>query len=334
MHSLFLWHIDVPYESMEHFLYSVILESEERMAYMEYFVLDVGGSSIKYAVMNDQMQILQKGKAESRHLKSADEFVSYIEKLYRDNGSCEGGIAVSYCGETDGESGYLQGGGSYPFMAGNNMGKMLEEACHTMASIENDGNCAGIAEFRGGSLQGVKNGAVIVIGTGLGCALFINGALFRGAHNYSGSTSLIVRNIDEKYTKQQWAFRTAGAAWPGKEYARRTNCDPIDGIAFFNAVNSGDVTAQDVLRDYCSTLANILFDINTILDLEVYSIGGGISQQPVLMEYLQQAFDDIYAAKGMEILNPPKPEIRVCTHHNDANLLGALYHHMDRTGKR
>ncbi|MDO5110271.1 MAG: ROK family protein [Erysipelotrichaceae bacterium] len=300
---------------------------------MEYFVLDVGGSSIKYAVMDENQKFIRKGKAESRHLQNSDEFVSCLSELYREAGACAGGIAVSYCGEVDAESGLLHSGGSYRYMAGLNLKELLEEKTGTTVSIENDGNCAGLAESRYGSLRGYTSAAAVVIGTGLGGALILNNALYRGVHGYAGSASLMVRNFDVPYTKQQWAFRTAGAAWPGKEYGLRKGIEAVDGITFFEAVKAGDKTAEEVLKDYCSTLANVLFDLNIILDLEAIAIGGGISQQPILLEYLQKAFDQIYSAQGMAVLNLPRPEIRVCQYHNDANLLGALAHHLDRINK-
>ncbi len=301
---------------------------------MEYFVVDIGGSSIKYAVMDENQRFIRKGKAESRHLQNRDEFVSCLSDLYTENGACEGGIAVSYCGEVDAGTGYLHSGGSYRYMAGQNLKQLLEGKTGTIVNIENDGNCAGLAESRYGSLRGFGNAAVIVIGTGLGGALILSNALYRGIHGYAGSASLMVRNFDVPYTKQQWAFRTAGAAWPGKEYGARKGIEAVDGITFFEAVKAGDTTAQEVLADYCSTLANLLFDMNMILDLEAIAIGGGISQQPLLLEYLQKAFDNIYSSEGMAALHLPKPEIRICQYHNDANLLGALAHHLDQINRR
>jgi len=300
---------------------------------MEYFVLDVGGSSIKYAVMDEKQNFLKKGKAESRHLQNSEEFIECLADLYRENGPCKGGIAISFCAEVDAETGLLHSGGSYRYMAGLNLKQLLEEKTGTAVSIENDGSCAGLAESRYGSLRGFANAAAVVIGTGLGGALILNNALYRGTHGFAGSASLMVRNFDIPYTRQQWAFRTAGAAWPGKEYGKRKGIEAVDGIAFFEAVKAGDETAKEVLKDYCSTLANVLFDLNIILDLEAIAIGGGISQQPILLEYLQKAFDSIYSAEGMAVLHLPKPEIRVCQYHNDANLLGALAHHMDQINK-
>ena len=48
---------------------------------MEYFVIDVGGSSVKYAVMDENMKFLKKGKAESRHLQNSEEFIGILLDL-------------------------------------------------------------------------------------------------------------------------------------------------------------------------------------------------------------------------------------------------------------
>ncbi len=301
---------------------------------MEIFAVDVGGSSIKYAVMNDSLQILTRGKAESRHLETPEQFIACLKKLYEENGSCPGGIAVSYCGELDDETGEIFSGGSYVYMAGHNLKKMLKEACSCDVSVEHDGNSAGLAELRYGCLRGYRNAVAIVIGTGLGGALILNDALYRGAHSFAGSASIMVRNLDEPFTKYSWAFRSAGAAWPGNEYGKRTGGEALDGIAFFQKVAEKDETAIEILKQYCSTLANILFTYQTVLDVEAFAIGGGISQQPVLKEYLQKAFDAIYEAPGMERLHLHKPELRICEYHNDANLIGALAHHLDQINRR
>ena len=283
---------------------------------MEYFVVDIGGSSIKYAVMDENQRFIRKGKAESRHLQNRDEFVSCLSDLYTENGACEGGIAVSYCGEVDAGTGYLHSGGSYRYMAGQNLKQLLEGKTGTIVNIENDGNCAGLAESRYGSLRGFGNAAVIVIGTGLGGALILLEYIDEYLDN--GSLPPDFSLPRKKPEKGQPEFADGA----------------LDGITFFEAVKAGDTTAQEVLADYCSTLANLLFDMNMILDLEAIAIGGGISQQPLLLEYLQKAFDNIYSSEGMAALHLPKPEIRICQYHNDANLLGALAHHLDQINKK
>ena len=89
--------------------------------HMEYFVIDAGGSSIKYAVVDDNQNFIRKGRSEICQLQNIEEFVGNLCELYRENGSCSGEIAVSYCGEVDAENGILLSGGSYRYMAGQNL---------------------------------------------------------------------------------------------------------------------------------------------------------------------------------------------------------------------
>ena len=72
------------------------------------------------------------------------------------------------------------------------------------------------------------------------------------------------------------------------------------------------------------------FNINILLDLEKILIGGGISAQPVLLDSLKKSIRDI-ATYHVDIVKGtyyPLPVIDVCRFHNEANLLGALYHFM------
>ena len=72
------------------------------------------------------------------------------------------------------------------------------------------------------------------------------------------------------------------------------------------------------------------FNINILLDLEKILIGGGISAQPVLLDSLRKSIRDI-ATYHVDIVKGtyyPLPVIDVCRFHNEANLLGALYHFM------
>ena len=54
-------------------------------------------------------------------------------------------------------------------------------------------------------------------------------------------------------------------------------------------------------------------------------IGGGISEQSILIETIKEEYK-ILREKYEEDTHPTM--ITNCRHHNEANLLGALYHHL------
>ena len=64
---------------------------------MEYLVLDVGGSAIKYALMNDELEFLEKGNYQ--HLKSSlEDFKKEVQNLYQKYQERVDGIAMSLPG--------------------------------------------------------------------------------------------------------------------------------------------------------------------------------------------------------------------------------------------
>lgn len=303
---------------------------------MKYLIIDAGGSSIKYALMDENHTFFKKGKIESRHLKDPNEFTQAICDLYQSFGCPEGGIAVSYCGELDEQSGMIFNGGSYRYLTGINLKHLLEKTCNTIVNIENDGNCAGLAKAKYGSLKGYANAALVVVGTGIVTFIFIDNQLYRGTYKYAGSTSLLVRNIEHPFTRQSWAFRVAGANRLGILYDERNGFseNTTDGFAFFEAVNAKNPIAVQVLKEYCDILANILLNIHLILDVEAIAIGGGISQQEAFQKEIHKSFDAIFQDEGMMRIHYPKPELHICQYYNDANLIGALEHHLERTGRK
>ena len=64
-----------------------------------------------------------------------------------------------------------------------------------------------------------------------------------------------------------------------------------------------------------------LFNIQAAVDPEKIAIGGGISQQPILHEYIQKSLDEIYEKMPIPI---PRVQIVPCAYFNDSNLIGAL----------
>lgn len=64
-----------------------------------------------------------------------------------------------------------------------------------------------------------------------------------------------------------------------------------------------------------------IFNLQTILDSERIAIGGGISAQPVLIEYIRRHLNQLYSDCPYRI---PRAEIVICKFQNDANLYGAM----------
>lgn len=295
---------------------------------MNYLSLDIGGSGIKYAIMNENFDINQKG-THPLSVHNHDEFIKEIKNIYEKLGKPEGGIAVSYCGELDEKTGFIYNGGSYAFNTKTNLKKSLEDICQTEVSIENDGNCAALAELHKGVLQNYQDAVVMVIGTGLGGAIILDKTIRQGIHKYAGSLSFMASDIGTDFAASNMTARKGGFHYLISEYNRESSTAIETGYDFFELVNNQDELASRILTQYCRNIANILLNIHLILDIECIAIGGGISAQPVLQKTLHQEFDKIFQKAPIPMLNMTQPELMICQHHNDSNLIGALCHHLE-----
>ena len=301
---------------------------------MNYLVVDVGGTAIKHAMMNERYEMWDKGTAEDLP-DSHNEFVELIAKLYRAAGSPEGGIAMSYCGVVDPETGYVSFGGTHHFNAGHNFRDELRELCGASLSIHNDGWCGATGELAQGALEGCKNALVFVIGTALGGCAILDSKVHVGSHGVQSAFLTMSNNLDSDistitdYATAPTANTYLKSSALAEGYAEMRGADwvgrlPRNGKEFFVLVDSGDEVALSVLRRYCRRFAQLIWSLQVPLDVERVAIGGGISAAPALLATLQEEVDRAFNTELAHMIGVVKPEVVRCKHGNDANLIGAL----------
>ena len=96
----------------------------------------------------------------------------------------------------------------------------------------------------------------------------------------------------------------------------------------FDAYEAGDEDAKAVLDDYAMWAATGIVNIQSVLDLPRYAIGGGISARPEATSLIADAVDKVYSIH--QHLPFSKPEIVTCKYGNEANLIGALAFHLNQ----
>ena len=296
----------------------------------EYLVFDWGGTFLKYALTDEEMNIKEQGKvpAPSRY-GTKEEFLAVIDSIVMPRLERISGIAVSSPGILDSEKGIIHVVGVFPYLNGFHLKEEFEERYRFPASLENDGKSAALAELWKGNLSGCSDGAVMILGTSVGGGLILDGKLRRGKHFFAGEFSGSCMNVyDPGNDDSYWG--SLGYKGLTSRIAKRTGEDPddIDGEEAFRRINAGDENACAALREYTDLLAMEIFSLNLILDLEKVCVGGGISRQPALLGSLKESIrelNDIHPdMKAGTAL--PVPEIDVCRFFNEANLIGALYH--------
>ncbi len=191
-------------------------------------------------------------------------------------------------------------------------------------SVENDANCALLAEAHSGCLTDCRNAVALTIGTAVGGALMINRSMYRGSQFHAGNASFTKVALADATSPQLDTLNGVGTLTSRYAAAIGVPAGAVDGPTFFDRVQQDDPAALESLESFCTSLGNYIFNLQTVLDVEAVAIGGGISAQPVFIERLKQSTERSFSRATARI---PRPDIRACHHFNEANLLGALRHH-------
>ena len=301
---------------------------------MKLMVFDVGGTEIKYSVMDDAMQRTDTGSVPTP-MDTQEHFFDVLYGLYAPHKDEVEGIAMSLPGFIDAKAGVVRGGGALLYNIGTPVGPRLAEKCGCKVWLENDGKAAALAEYKQGALQGCTNAAVFLIGTGVGGGVIVNGQLVRGIHGTAGEFSFV--NVDatswedpRKNMACQCSTTALLAAYRAAKGLDETA--PLDGRSFFAAVHAGEKEANDTLHSFAHMIAVQIYNLSVLLDVETVAIGGGISRQQILIDSIRDDLNyimDNHPAGKMIVGALPRPNVVACRFGNEANQLGAVYSYLD-----
>ena len=293
-------------------------------------VFDVGGTAIKYCVM-EGMELTCQGEVPTPTTTQED-FLQALEGVLAQMGEVEG-IAFSLPGVIDVDEKYLHTGGALMYNYKVSV-KEWEKRFGLPIEIENDARCSAMAELSVGNLQGCKTGVVLAFGTGIGGGAVVNGEVYKGAHLYAGEASMMYSRMPHKDSALRddgsWATdcSTFGMC---RRVAEAKGIERCNGREVFAWLEAGDEVAQEVFDDVCDGIAMQIHNIQCWLDPERICLGGGISKNPLFVESVRAAHKRFNA----ELQYPfPEVEIMACKFFNDANLIGAYQHFLYMQKKR
>ncbi len=282
------------------------------MSSEKYLAIDVGGTSIKYTITDKNGEITKLNEIKTR--REPGELFESLDEIILPHLNRIEGIAVSFPGRINVEKGIVNKIATFTWISNLPLKSMLEEKYGVPVWIENDGKCAALAEFWKGNLSDVDNGMVIGLGTEIAGGIILNGKLYRGSNESAGEISSMLtdfKNLDnEKRFGKIGGHKNLTAAYN-------------DTYELFERYRQGDETAKEVIGNYSRTIAAGIVSIQSVLDVERFCIGGGISAQDILIDEIKDSVHDFFSMKSSEAIN--KPAIERCHFKNASGCVGALY---------
>ncbi|MEQ9809868.1 ROK family protein [Streptococcus jiangjianxini] len=294
---------------------------------MSFLAIDLGGTQFKSGLISEDFQLEQSfpARPSARDLEDCQKL---LQNMIEPHLETIEGIAISCPGTIDPVTGTVYNGGMLHYLDSFSFKDFLEQSYQKPVAVLNDGKAAVLAELASGNLKGVTNGLAMIVGTGLGGGIIINGQLYQGSHFQAGELTFALPQ--DKMSPLSAADLAGGALSAVNFIARCAKAlglsDEQDGRAVFEAIKSKDERVYPSFQHYCRHFALQINNLQSILDVERVVIGGGISAQTILIDEVNRQLDQLETEEAWVFKVVKRPQVMACFYHNSANLIGAAYY--------
>jgi fructokinase len=201
------------------------------------------------------------------------------------------------------------------WLIGRPLDRDLAAALGGPVRLANDANCFALSEAADGAAENAHLVFGVILGTGCGSGIVVDGRLLDGPHGIAGEwghNPLPWAKPEEYPGLQCWCGRRGCVeTWvsgPGMaaDHARTTG-ESLTGLEIAARAKQGNGPARATLSRHVDRLARGLAHVVNILDPDVIVLGGGLSQLSHLYEQLPQLMAPyIFADRASIVIKPPK----------------------------
>ena len=301
--------------------------------------VDIGGTSIKFALMDTQgiienkwsipTNISEKGKFIPAEISSSIRSSINKDTLKEIEGI---GIGVPGAISSDGEIVVRAVNLDWEQLP---LKKMIKQELGIEACLLNDANAAALGEMWKGAARGRKNLLFVTLGTGVGGGIILNGEVLNGCHSAGGEIGHIPIRSDENRLCGCGGINCLEtfASANGFVLSMRKKLDQLNvswpAITppnIFEKVAQNDEAAKEVFDEFLTVLAQALAGIVNTIDVEEIILGGGLSEVGAsLLEPLKKKLEN-YIFPQIR----PHFSVKKALLGNDAGVYGAAYYYLSK----
>ena len=276
--------------------------------------IDAGGTKVAYGLFDSENRIIDRLQhptdAGADGPAFSDTLIENVKSILTKNGLSFDqldGVGIGMPSFINCDTGFVYMTSAMPRIRDFFMRDYLEEQLPVKIVLDNDANTAALAEHRHGAGRGAKHMVYVVIGTGHGSGIIIDGKVFSGSYGAAGECGHMLATPDAGLMcgcENTGCFMSYIA---GKHLPERVRLglesgipsvlspDTADGRLLLDAYNNGDKLAVKVIDDMAHYLAVCVFNVYQMLNIDTFVFGGGLTALgDALFDRMRAEFDRFY----------------------------------------
>jgi fructokinase len=249
--------------------------------------IDLGGTKIEGVLLDgdgQEQQRLRVPAPRGSYTETLDALAHMVRTLEPPEGPlCTVGVGIP--GALSPGSGLVKNANS-TWLIGHPLDRDLAARLGRPVAVANDANCFALSEATDGAGAGAPVVFGVILGTGVGGGLTVDGRVIEGPHRITGEWGHLPLPWPLRdewpgpacYCGRSGCIETwlSGPGWAGD--FQRTTGRVMTAHALARAADRGDPEAHAARLRYVERLARSLALVITLLDPDVIVLGGGLSQ--------------------------------------------------------
>lgn len=273
--------------------------------------IDFGGTKIEVAALDTQgVPILRRRRATPTDYASALVAIRELVTEVESQTAAVHQIGVGGPGSISPRTGLLRNSNTL-YLNGRSFVRDLEQVLGKAVRYSNDANCLALSEAVDGAAAGARVVFAVIIGTGCGGGIAVDGQLIEGANGIGGEWG-----HNPLPWLQEAELRESASCWCGqrgcletwisgsglqRDFLATTGA-ALTGEEIMAAARRGELAAVAAFERYLDRLARALASVINLIDPQVIVLGGGMSNVDELYErlpklILRHVFSDVWGSK-------------------------------------
>jgi glucokinase len=247
--------------------------------------VDIGGTKTRVGLVTPAHQVLDVRESPTPVRDGAQAVLAAVARLgreLRDRGADIAACGVGTAGVVDPAGGTIVASTDTLIgWAGTPVVGELTSLLGLRVYVDNDVNAFALGEVAAGAARGRAHVLAVMVGTGIGGAILLDGRLWRGAHHNAGEVGHVpVPGFgDRRCTCGRSGHLESVAAGPAMaaRYRQRSG-DALTFAEIARRAEAGDGLAAEVVDEGGRVLGQLLAGLTNAIDPEAVVVGGGAAQ--------------------------------------------------------
>lgn len=242
--------------------------------------LDIGGTKVAAALVDAVGHVQPAGRVDTPP-EGGDALTRRVLELSRAAASVRVvGVGVSVAGAVAADDSTVTFAPNLPGWDGLPLGELLADRLGVPALVTYDGHAGALGEYRYGAGRGSRGMAFVIIGTGVGGGLVLDGRLHRGVHGLGGAAGWMAVDAvgaDTSSARERGALEAVASGPSLVAAARRASLSEVRAPRdLVDLAARGSNTARAVIDHAVRCLADSVVSMVSLLDLDTVVLGGGV----------------------------------------------------------